>query len=244
MKINLKAIDIAAMIDFSLLKPDMTDDDIKEGIDLAAAYGAGVLCVRPTDVPLCRKRLPAKGPRLASVAGFPHGCSPTAAKIAEAQYLLDNGCDEIDMVLNIAGLKSGDLDFVRGDIAPVLEAVRQSGKILKVIFENCYLTQQEKLAACSIVSELGVDFAKTSTGFGPSGATLEDIRLMRANIKPEIGIKASGGIRSLNNVLSCYSLGATRIGTSALKEIVEEARRLETEGALTVSMLYEPGEGY
>lgn len=241
---TLTSRQVAAMIDYALLQPDMTHGDIARGIETALEYEAGTVFVRPTDVSVARPLLSGCGTKLASVVGFPLGFQPACAKAAEARYLLDLGCDELDMVVNIGLLKSGCLDAVREDMAAVADATHNAGRIAKVILENGYLTDEEKIAACRAAEQAGMDFVKTATGMGAGGATLADIRLMRASCSPRVQVKAAGGIRTLDQLLSAVAAGATRIGSSSLKAIVSEARIRERQGPLAVAEVCPLGDGY
>ncbi|HQT92247.1 MAG TPA: deoxyribose-phosphate aldolase, partial [Candidatus Kryptobacter bacterium] len=171
--------EIAKMIDHSLLKPTLTDQEIKEGCELAAKYSVASVCVRPSDVKLAKETLKGSSVLVTTVIGFPHGTTTTAAKVAEANEAIDNGAVELDMVLNIGKLKSKNYDFVKTDIKAVTDSAHRRNVLVKVIFENCYLTEEEIIAACRICNETGVDFVKTSTGYGTGGAEDKDIRIMR-----------------------------------------------------------------
>jgi deoxyribose-phosphate aldolase len=216
--------DIAQMMDYSLLKPSMTDDDIREGCRLAREYGVAALCVRPSDVPLVVELLKDSGVRPITVIGFPHGTTTTATKVAEAEEAVHNGAVEIDMVLNIGKLLSGDVVYVRNDIRAVTEAVHAAAARIKVIFETCFLSQQEIQTACEICNEVGVDFVKTSTGCGTRGASDTDLRLMRRFCNPGIEIKASGGILTLERALEVKKLGCTRFGCPSPVGILERLK--------------------
>lgn len=235
---------IAQMIDFALLKPDMSDQDIAGGIKTAILYGAGTVFVRPTDAEFAAEKLEGLPIKLASVVGFPYGFQPTCAKVTEALHLLDAGCQELDMVINIGQLKSGHLDFVKNDMAAVADVVHERGRIAKVIFENGYLTDAEKKAACRAAEAAGMDFVKTATGMGPGGATLSDLKLMRAASSSKVQVKAAGGIRSLDQLLSAVAVGATRIGTSAIIGIVTEARQRELSEPILVTETVPLGNKY
>lgn len=228
-EIRFTAEHIAGMIDHSLLQPQMTRADIEEGCRIAEQYKTASVCVRGYDTAYCAKRLAGTGVKVASVVGFPHGNSSIDVKVFETNRCIEDGADEIDLVLPIGILRSGDLDYVEKELAEVLEACRANSVLLKVIFENSYLTDKEIIQCCEISSRVGVDFVKTSTGYAPVGATEEHIRLMRANTPEHIEIKAAGGIRTLDDFLRFYQAGATRQGTRSTVEIVEEAqRRLRT----------------
>jgi deoxyribose-phosphate aldolase len=179
--------------------------------------------VNPAWVPLVAERLRGSGVKIAAVAGFPLGATLTSAKRAEAEAAILGGAHEIDMVMNVGAMKSGDLARVESDIRGVVETCHAGGAALKVILENAYLTDDEKVAACQAAQRAGADFVKTSTGFGPSGAKEEDVRLMRRTVGPAMGVKAAGGIRNLADAMRMLQAGATRLGTSASVAILEEA---------------------
>ncbi|NJE01951.1 deoxyribose-phosphate aldolase [Thermococcus sp. JdF3] len=218
-------IDIAGYIDHTNLKPYATADDIRKLCDEAVEYGFYAVCVNPYRVKLAREYLREKGAdvKVASVIGFPLGATPTEVKVFEAERALDDGADELDMVINIGALKDGDYEYVRKDIAEVVRVAHERGAKVKVIIETCYLTEEEKVKACELAKEAGADFVKTSTGFGTGGATVEDVRLMRKVVGSEMGVKAAGGIRTYEQAVAMVEAGATRIGTSSGIKIVEGA---------------------
>jgi deoxyribose-phosphate aldolase len=216
--------DIAAMIDHSLLRPEFTDRDIEEGCRLADAYGVAAVSVRPSDVPLAKRILKNSGVKIDTVIGFPHGTTTTHTKVEEAREAIRSGADELDMVLNIGKLRSGDVDFVKQDIRAVKDAADEKGIVLKVIFENCYLSEEQIIAACRICSEVGVDFIKTSTGFGTGGALDGDLRIMREHAAPEIQLKAAGGVRTLERAIEIRNLGCTRFGCTVTAGILERLK--------------------
>lgn len=219
----LKPRDIAQMLDHSTLQPFLTAEDIRKGCETALKYGTASVCARPGDMQLVAQLLKGSPVKACTVIGFPHGAHLTAVKVFEAQQALADGCQELDMVLNIGALKSGDLELVEKDIAAVAAAAHAGGALLKVILETCYLTEVEKAAACEICTRAGADFVKTSTGYGSKGATVPDLVLMRAHVPPHVQVKASGGIRDLDTVLSARAAGATRCGVSATEAIMAEA---------------------
>ncbi len=223
----LSSKEAGKLIDHAILKPDATRADVEEGVKTAIEYGAKSVCVRSCDVAFAAELLKGTDVLCGCVVGFPHGGANTSAKCAEAKAALNDGACEVDMVIAIGLLKSKEYDLVRDDIRAVLDICHAHNAILKVIFETCYLTNEEKIAACEICSQLGVDFVKTSTGFGSAGATLEDVKLMREHCPASVKVKASGGIRTFEDVQAFYEAGAERIGASATKAIVEEARKRE-----------------
>jgi len=211
---------IAAMIDHTLLKPDATHDQIAQLCFEARKYGFASVCVNPSHVRLCSDLLKNSSVLVCTVIGFPLGAGATDTKVFEASKAIDDGAQEIDMVINIGALKSRDYDYVAKDINAVVQAAHPRGVIVKVILETALLNREEKIAASLISKEAGADFVKTSTGFGGGGATVEDVALMRQVVGPEMGVKASGGVGSLEDALHMVEAGATRIGASAGVKIV------------------------
>ncbi len=216
--------DIARAIDHSLLRPELDDAFVEAGCRLAAEYRVASVCVRPADVARAAAILRDTDVAVGTTLGFPHGNHLTATKVFEARQALAQGASELDMVLLIGALKSGRDDDVRADIAAVVEVAHDAGAIVKVIFENAYLTDAEKIRACRLSEAAGADFVKTSTGFAPSGATHADLRLMRANVSPHVGVKAAGGVRTLDALLEVLALGVTRVGATRTKAIIDEFR--------------------
>jgi len=216
--------EIASMIDHSLLKPNLTDREVEEGCRIAAAYRVATVCVRPSDVRQAAELLARSPVRVTTVVGFPHGSTTTAAKVFEAEEAMRNGARELDVVLNIGKLKSRDTAFVRADLKAVTDAAHAQGVIVKIIFENCYLEDEEKIAACRISAEVGADFVKTSTGFGPGGAEDRDLKLMRENTPPAVKLKAAGGIRTLERAIEVRKLGCARVGATATVGILERLK--------------------
>lgn len=221
---DLTEHDIAKTIDHSLLRPELDDAFVEDGCRLAARYDVASVCVRPADVRRARAILDGTDVAVGTTIGFPHGNHVTQVKVFEAQRALADGATELDMVLQIGALKSGRDADVEADIRAVAEVAHAGGAILKVIFENAYLTDDEKIRACHVTEAAGGDFVKTSTGFAPGGATHEDLRLMRANTSRAIGVKAAGGVRTLDALLAVMDLGVTRIGATATAAIIEEFR--------------------
>lgn len=220
--------DIARLIDHTLLKPEATSDKIVNLCSEAREHGFASVCVNPFWVPVAVQELVGSAVKTCTVAGFPLGANTTAAKIFEAGKALRSGAQEIDMVINIGALLSGDFAAVLADIRGIVEESHGAGAIVKVILETCLLTNEQKVTACKLAVEGGADFVKTSTGFSTGGATLEDIALMRKTVGPTVGVKASGGIRSFADVMKMVEVGATRIGTSSGVAIVAGALASET----------------
>ena len=216
--------DIAKTIDHSLLKPELDDAFIEDGCRLAAEYDVASVCVPPVHVRRAGAILAGTDVKVGTVVGFPHGYSTTETKVGETRRALADGATEIDMVLQIGALKSGRDADVEADIRAVVEVAHAGDAIVKVIFENAYLTDDEKVRACHLTEAAGGDFVKTSTGFAPSGATHDDLRLMRANTSPRVGVKAAGGVRTLDALLEVMALGTTRIGATATKPIIDDFR--------------------
>lgn len=237
--------DIAKMLDHSTLQPWLTEDDIRRGCEVALRYGTASVCARPCDVPILAEMLKGSDVRVCTVIGFPHGSHETAVKLAEAELALKEGCQELDMVLNIGKLLHGDTDYVRNEIAQLANAAHKAGAILKVILETCYLSDEQKVLACRLAEEAGADFVKTSTGYGSKGCTIEDLKLMRASVSAKVRVKGSGGIRDLDTVLSARAVGADRCGVSATEKIMQEAEKRYAEGTLKeVDVLKDMAGGY
>jgi deoxyribose-phosphate aldolase len=220
----LKERDIAKTIDHSLLKPELDDRFVEDGCRLAAEYDVASVCVPPVHVRRAAAILTGTDVAVGTVVGFPHGYATTDAKVAETRQALADGATEIDMVIQIGALKSGRDQDVQADIAAVVDVAHAAGAIVKVIFENAYLTDDEKTRACHLTEAAGADFVKTSTGFAASGATHDDLRLMRANTSPHIQVKAAGGVRTLDGLLEVMALGVTRIGATQTKPIIDDFR--------------------
>jgi deoxyribose-phosphate aldolase len=214
--------DPASLIDHTLLKPTATADQIRQLCAEARKYGFAAVCVNPVWVPLCAELLAGSPVAVCTVVGFPLGADLSEAKAFEAQRCIVLGASEIDMVINIGALKDQDFATVRADIAAVVSGSHAAGAIVKVIIEAAYLTDEEKIAACVLAKDAGADFVKTSTGFGPSGATAADVALMRRVVGPDTGVKAAGGVRTAQEFRSMVAAGANRIGASAGVKIVAE----------------------
>jgi len=217
-------LDVNRYIDHTNLKPYARAEDIVRLCNEAKEYDFYAVCVNPYRVKLAKELLRGSDVNVATVIGFPLGATPTEVKVFEAGRALEDGADELDMVINIGALKDGDYDYVREDIKAVAELAHERGAIVKVIIETCYLTEEEKIKACELAKEAGADFVKTSTGFGTGGATVEDVRLMRRVVGDGMGVKAAGGIRTYEQALAMIEAGATRIGTSSGVKIMEGAK--------------------
>jgi deoxyribose-phosphate aldolase len=212
---------IAALIDHTILKPGATRNDVVKICREARQYGFASVCVNPYWVPLVRAELAGSAVKVCTVVGFPLGATSTEAKVAETAVAVRVGATEIDMVINIGALRSGDQDAVRQDIRQVVQTAHEAGAIVKVILETALLDDAQKATACTLAKQAGADFVKTSTGFSTSGATAHDVALMRGVVGPGMGIKAAGGIRTLSDLRAMTAAGATRIGASASIKIVE-----------------------
>lgn len=235
--------DIAKMLDHSTLQPYLTEKDIRHGCEIALRYDTASVCARPCDVPILAEMLKGSDVKICTVIGFPHGAHQTAIKVAEARLALDEGCEELDMVINIGRMIAGDNDYVRGEIKQIADLAHSRGAIVKVILETCYLSDEQKKTACRLSEEAGADFVKTSTGYGSKGCTIDDLRLMRATVSPRVRVKGSGGIRDLDTVLSARAVGADRCGVSATEKIMQEAEKRYAEGTLRESDAVKDMEG-
>jgi deoxyribose-phosphate aldolase len=224
---------LAAMIDHSLVRPELSEEQVIEGCRIARAYGTASVSVRPSDADLAVRHLSGSAVAVGSLAGFPHGSQTTAVKLYETRDLLRRGIREIDMVINIGKLISRQFQYIETELVQMAETCHESGALLKVIFENAYLTDELKIVACKICSNAGCDFVKTSTGFAPGGATLEDVQLMRAHCGPNVQVKAAGGIRTLEAAIAFYEAGCARFGATATVSILDawKARLAQAEAA-------------
>ena len=229
---NLTVSDIAKMIDHSLLRPNLADAEFFEGVELSKQYQVATCSVVPFDVARAVKLLDGSGVPVSTVVAFPHGTVPTEVKVFEGKRSIDAGAIELDMVMAISRMISGDYAYVEDDIRAMVELAHENGAELKVIFENCFLTKEMIIQACQISERAGADFVKTSTGYGSGGATLEDIKLMRASVSPRMKVKAAGGIRTLDEFLQYRAAGTNRIATRGSQAILEEAAKREAERTL------------
>lgn len=224
-KLNVETLTqerLAKTIDHSLLKPTITDDDLREGCKLADKYHVATICVKPYQVKLTSELLANSDVKVSTVIGFPHGGNLLKIKALEAEQAIADGAEELDMVINIGALKSKRFDLVKEDIKAVVNVARKQKDILvKVILENCYLSDDEKITTCRLIEEAGADYVKTSTGFGTGGATIHDLELMYETVGPRLGVKAAGGVRSLEAALDVIRTGVTRIGATATEEIMQ-----------------------
>jgi deoxyribose-phosphate aldolase len=235
--------EIAKTIDHSLLRPELDDAFVEAGCRLAAEYDVASVCVPPVHVRRARAILAGTDVAVGTVVGFPHGYCTTETKLAETRTALAEGATEIDMVLQIGALKSGRDADVGADIRAVCEVAHPAGALVKVIFENHYLTPDEIVRACHLTEAAGGDFVKTSTGFAASGATHDDLRLMRASTSPHVRVKAAGGVRTLDALIDVMNLGVTRIGATATKAIIDDFRARRSGAAPVVTAAGSAGEG-
>jgi deoxyribose-phosphate aldolase len=216
--------ELAKMMDHSLLQQTLTDRDLEEGCRLAREYNVASVCIKPYGVRLAADLLKGSTVAVGTTIGFPHGGHLTAIKVAESEAAMAEGARELDMVVNIGKVLGRDWNYVAKDIAAVVEAAHAKGALVKVIFENCFLADDHKEQLCRICGEVRADFVKTSTGYGATGATDEDLRLMRRCSPPHVQVKAAGGVRTYDRLLAVRALGVTRVGATATKAILEEAK--------------------
>ena len=216
--------DVSKMIDHSLLNPMLSVADLESGIELAIAYDVASVCIMPYYLKKCADMLKGTDVKASTTIGFPHGGHTTEIKQAEAKRAIADGCEELDMVVNISKVLSGDWDYVKQDIGAVIEIAHAARQKVKVIFENAYINDEQKIKLCEICTELSADWVKTSTGYAPGGATHEDLKLMREHAGKYVQVKAAGGVRDLDALLAVRQLGVTRCGASRTAEMLGEAR--------------------
>lgn len=235
--------DVAKAIDHSLLRPELDDAFVEDGCRLALEYDVASVCVRPADVRRAVAILQGSDVAVGTVIGFPHGSSTTATKVFEAREALEHGATELDMVIPIGALRSGRDQDVRDDIAAVVAVAHEAGALVKVILENAYLSDAEKERGSRLVEQAGADFVKTSTGFAPSGATHEDLALMRRTVSDAVQVKAAGGVRTLDGLIDVMNLGVSRIGATQTKAIIDDFRSRRA-GAAPMASASVDGGGY
>lgn len=216
---------IAKRIDHSLLGPTLTDQELEQGCELAVRYGVASVCIKPYAVSLAARVLRGSPVAVGTTIGFPHGGHATAVKVFEANQAIDDGAAELDMVINIGQAIGGNWDAVARDVAAVTKAAHERGALVKVIFENCYLNDDQKVRLCQICGDVGADYVKTSTGYGTGGATHEDLKLMRKSAPPQVKLKAAGGVRTLDQAIAVVELGCDRFGASRTSDILDELRK-------------------
>lgn len=232
MPIDYAYEDIAGMIDHSLLNPPLRVDELEAGCRTAVDYAVASVCILPYFLRRAVEQLGESSVRPTTTVGFPHGGQASAVKLSEAERALADGAVELDAVVNISQVTSGRWDYVKTEIRELAELVHAASKKIKIIFENCYLDTEQKIRLCEICGDVGVDWVKTSTGYGPGGATLEDLRLMRLYSPAGLQVKAAGGVRDLDKLLGIRALGVTRVGSSSTTTILDECRRRLGLGAL------------
>lgn len=213
---------VAKTIDHSILKPDFTYSDVEAGAALALKFNTASYCIRPMDVAAAAKALAGSTVNVCTVIGFPHGSTTSATKVFETQDAIANGATEIDMVLNVSALLSGDFDYVEKDIRGVVDAAHSKGASVKVIFETAFLNDEQIIKACELSEAAGADYVKTSTGFAHEGATTHNVALMKKTVGDRLKVKSSGGVRTLDQLIDYMDLGVTRSGCSATAQVLEE----------------------
>jgi deoxyribose-phosphate aldolase len=231
---ELTVAQVAAMIDHSLLRPELTLDEVTLGCEIAATHEVMSVCCKPADVVHASRVLAGTSVLVGTVVGFPHGSSTTETKVFEARGALQDGARELDMVINIGRLRGGEHAYVAADIRAIVEVAASAGALVKVIFENAYLTDDEKVRACHLTEEAGADFVKTSTGFASSGATMEDLALMRRSVGPAMQVKAAGGVRTLDTLLAMVAIGVSRFGATVTVAMLADAKERAGRGELRV----------
>ena len=222
--IEAQYLNYSKMIDHSLLVPTLTQRQLDEGCQLALAYDVASVCIMPYYVRRCSEILAGSSVQPSTTIGFPHGGHTTQIKRAEAIQAMDDGCQELDMVVNISQVLSGNWSYVSQDIAAVIEVAHEAGRKVKVIFENCYLNEDQKRRLCAVCTELKADWVKTSTGYGAGGATIDDLRLMVECVGSGVQVKAAGGVRDFEKLQQVRALGVSRCGASATQSILDAAR--------------------
>lgn len=241
MPVDYSYVDVAKMIDHSLLNPILTWDELERGIALALTYDVASVCIMPYALKHCAERLRGSNVRASTTIGFPHGGHTTAIKVAEARQALVDGGEELDMVVNVSKVLSGDWNYVKEEIRAVVDVTHVAGQKVKVIFENAYLNDEQKIRLCEICGELRADWVKTSTGYAPTGATDADLVLMRKHSPPHVQVKAAGGIRDLDALLRVRALGVSRCGATRTAAMLDEARRRLDMPAIGFQAVASPG---
>ena len=216
--------ELAKMFDHSLLQPHLTDADLERGCRLAAEYAVASVCIKPYAVPLAARLLAGTGVLVSTTIGFPHGGHLTKVKVYESGAAIDDGAVELDMVVNVGKVLSGDWAYVAADVTAVVDAAHRRGAKVKVIFENALLKDEHKKELCRVCGAAGADWVKTSTGYAETGETIEDLRLMRAFSPPHVQVKAAGGVRSFDTLMAVRAVGVTRVGATATKAILDDAK--------------------
>jgi deoxyribose-phosphate aldolase len=217
--------DVAKMLDHSLVNPKLTDNDLEKGCQLALRYDVASVCIMPYFLRRCAEILRGSAVKASTTISLTHGSDTTAIKVAQAKQALDDGGQELDMVVNISKVLSGDWDYVRRELKAIAEVTHDRGQKLKVIFENCLLNDAQKIKLCEVCGEVGVDWVKTSTGYAEGGATIPDLTLMRKHSPPSVQVKAAGGIRTLDQLLEVRAIGVTRVGSTRSNEFLDECKK-------------------
>ena len=228
---QLSYSDVAKAIDHSLLKPELDDTFVEAGCRLAIEYDVASVCVRPRDVAHADELLGKGSVAVGTVIGFPHGSSRTETKVFESRLALRDGARELDMVIDIGALISGRDAYVQEQIAEIVDVAHSDGALVKVILENAYLTDEQKVRGCRLVEAAGADFVKTSTGFAPTGATIADLKLMRRSVSPRVGVKAAHGIRTLDALIEVLEIGVTRVGATQTAAMLDEFKQRKAAAA-------------
>jgi deoxyribose-phosphate aldolase len=228
---QLSYSDVAKAIDHSLLKPELDDTFVEAGCRLAIEYDVASVCVRPRDAAHAHELLGKGSVAVGTVIGFPHGSSRTETKVFESRLALRDGARELDMVIDIGALISGRDAYVQEQIAEIVEVAHADGALVKVILENAYLTDEQKVRGCRLVEAAGADFVKTSTGFAPTGATIADLKLMRRSVSPRVGVKAAHGIRTLDALIEVLEIGVTRVGATQTAAMLDEFKQRKAAAA-------------
>jgi deoxyribose-phosphate aldolase len=231
---------IAKMIDHSLLNPVLTAGELESGCELALAYDVASVCILPYYLPRCAEMLSGSDVKASTTIGFPHGGQASAIKLAEARQALADGGQELDVVVNISAVLSGSWQYVQEELKGLIDATHGAGQKIKVIFENCYLNDQQKIRLCEICGELSADWVKTSTGYGTGGAVMEDLQLMRQHSPAHVQVKAAGGIRDLDALLGVREIGVTRAGATRTATMLDDARQRLGLSALSLAQVSTP----
>jgi deoxyribose-phosphate aldolase len=238
-------LDIAKMIDHSLLNPTLTTTELEDGCALAIRYNVASVCILPYALARAAQLLAGTGVNASTTIGFPHGGNTTAIKLAEVRQALKDGGQELDAVINISKARSGDWDYVRSELSALTDEVHAGGAKIKVIFENAYIEDAAKIRLCEICAEIGADWVKTSTGYAPTGATLADLELMRKHSPPHVQVKAAGGIRDLDALLAVRAIGVSRVGATRTESMLEDYRkRLDLEPIAQAAIIAAAPAGY
>jgi deoxyribose-phosphate aldolase len=236
--------ELSKMIDHSLLNPTLTEPQMEAGIQLALAYDVASVCIMPYYHKRTVELLAGSTVKPSSVVGFPHGGHTTKTKLYEAEQLIEDGCVELDMVTNISRVVSGDWAYASREIDAIVKLAHAAKRQVKVIFENCYLNEEQKIRLCKICCDVGADWAKTSTGYGTGGATMEDLQLMLDNVTAPVQVKAAGGVRDCDALIKVKQMGVTRVGASRTSEMLDEARRRLDLPPIKIALAAPQATGY